>query len=207
MLKIFLPQWQLILTATAYVAINEDKTEIFDLSTTERIKVLSDEKIRIEFMFPGDFQEKIYNSLREMNSIKRPHIFITAIYSNTTGGHFYIKNGYHIYVDEYEKIKCWHSIVASAEVEYKSELNYLRRTGKKDQLFERIKKQVEESAGDEKYIEFECVDMMDIFKYGIITEEEYLKKLKECHYPTYVGNLNAGCINKEQSSEEKRSNC
>ena len=46
--------------------------------------------------------------------------------------------------------------------------------------------------------------MMDIFKYGIITEEEYLKKLKECHYPTYVGNLNAGCINKEQSSEEKR---
>lgn len=145
--------------------------------------------------------------LREMNSIKRPHIFITAIYSNTTGGHFYIKNGYHIYVDEYEKIKCWHSIVASAEVEYKSELNYLRRTGKKDQLFERIKKQVEESAGDEKYIEFECVDMMDIFKYGIITEEEYLKKLKECHYPTYVGNLNAGCINKEQSSEEKRSNC
>ena len=71
----------------------------------------------------------------------------------------------------------------------------------------RIKKQVEESAGDEKYIEFECVDMMDIFKYGIITEEEYLKKLKECHYPTYVGNLNAGCINKEQSSEEKRSNC
>lgn len=66
-----------------------------------------------------------------MNSIKRPHIFITAIYSNTTGGHFYIKNGYHIYVDEYEKIKCWHSIVASAEVEYKSELNYLRRTGKK----------------------------------------------------------------------------
>ena len=37
-----------------------------------------------------------------MNSIKRPHIFITAIYSNTTGGHFYIKNGYHIYVDEYE---------------------------------------------------------------------------------------------------------
>lgn len=120
---------------------------------------------------------------------------------------FYIKNGYHIYVDEYEKIKCWHSIVASAEVEYKSELNYLRRTGKKNQLFERIKKQVEESAGDEKYIEFECVDMMDIFKYGIITEEEYLKKLKECHYPTYVGNLNAGCINKEQSSEEKRSNC
>ena len=92
-------------------------------------------------------------------------------------------------------------------IEYKSELNYLRRTGKKDQLFERIKKQVEESAGDEKYIEFECVDMMDIFKYGIITEEEYLKKLKECHYPTYVGNLNAGCINKEQSSEEKRSNC
>ena len=83
----------------------------------------------------------------------------------------------------------------------------MRRTGKKDQLFERIKKQVEESAGDEKYIEFECVDMMDIFKYGIITEEEYLKKLKECHYPTYVGNLNAGCINKEQSSEEKRSNC
>lgn len=46
--------------------------------------------------------------------------------------------------------------------------------------------------------------MMDIFKYGIITEEEYLKKLKECHYPTYVGNLNAGCINKEQSSEEKK---
>lgn len=79
----------------------------------------------------------------------------------------------------------------------------MRRTGKKNQLFERIKKQVEESAGDEKYIEFECVDMMDIFKYGIITEEEYLKKLKECHYPTYVGNLNAGCINKEQSSEEK----
>ena len=195
------------INCNAYVAINEDKTEIFDLSTTKRIKVLSDEKIRIEFMFPGDFQEKIYNSLREMNSIKRPHIFITAIYSNTTGGHFYIKNGYHIYVDEYEKIKCWHSIVASAEVEYKSELNYLRRTGKKNQLFERIKKQVEESAGDEKYIEFECVDMMDIFKYGIITEEEYLKKLKECHYPTYVGNLNAGCINKEQSSEEKRSNC
>ena len=119
------------INCNAYVAINEDKTEIFDLSTTKRIKVLSDEKIRIEFMFPGDFQEKIYNSLREMNSIKRPHIFITAIYSNTTGGHFYIKNGYHIYVDEYEKIKCWHSIVASAEVEYKSELNYLRRTGKK----------------------------------------------------------------------------
>ena len=80
------------INCNAYVAINEDKTEIFDLSTTKRIKVLSDEKIRIEFMFPGDFQEKIYNSLREMNSIKRPHIFITAIYSNTTGGHFILKN-------------------------------------------------------------------------------------------------------------------
>ena len=44
------------INCNAYVAINEDKTEIFDLSTTKRIKVLSDEKIRIEFMFPVDFQ-------------------------------------------------------------------------------------------------------------------------------------------------------
>ncbi|WP_195409895.1 hypothetical protein [Ruminococcus sp. J1101004_170508_H5] len=58
------------INCNAYVAINEDKTEIFDLSTTKRIKVLSDEKIRIEFMFPGDFQEKIYNSLREICNVR-----------------------------------------------------------------------------------------------------------------------------------------
>ena len=46
--------------------------------------------------------------------------------------------------------------------------------------------------------------MMDIFKYGIITEEEYLKKLKECHYPLdhyYLKRDDPLCVSNQMNND------
>jgi len=186
----------------ACLIIKKDEKDIVT-TTTELINALSADKRYIQFMFTsGEVPEKIYECLREMSSKKRPSIFISIIFTNTTGGHFSVENRYHIVIKDMEKLKKWHSIIASAEAEYKTELDYLRKNGMDKIIFDKINNDITKKIGEEGYIECRCIDIIEAFKYEAIKEDDYLKILKKCSYPIYVGNMEPVCVHLDDNKND-----
>lgn len=188
------------INCNAFLIIKKDEKDIVT-TTTSHINALSTGKQQIHFMFvSGELPEKIYECLRETSSKKRPSIFVSIIFTNTTGGRFSVKNEYHIAMNKMEKLRNWHSIIASAEAEYKTGLDCLCKMGMDKDMFDGINDDIAKNAGDEEYIEFTCVDMIAAFKYEVISEEDYLKKLKFCCYPTYIENGEPICVQFDDNS-------
>ena len=171
-------------------------------STSKRINILGDSIKNLGFMFLEQKRGIVFNSLREENVQLYPQGKLEVVFRNTSGGAFRMEKRYVIYPSEEQlnKIKTWHSIVASSEVDYKDELKTLRKK-KNSNLFSRLQEEVDKKAGSEKEVIMECVEMEDYFIYESIPVEEYNRIVKECHFPRFVGR-GERCIVKQREIEK-----
>ena len=86
------------------------------------------------------------------------------------------------------EIKKWHSIVASAEVEYKEELNRLWASHGKDHvLFCKLSEEINKKEENENRININCTELDKFFVYESISIDEYTKVKGQKSFPTFIG--------------------
>lgn len=173
------------------VAINVNCTATYDnrdtdmLETpTERLKILSRGKHRICFTFNANNQNKLFESLQADNE---PHIFVSAIFSNTTGGHFSVYNKYEIIGGCEATINRWRSLISNFESNYKDKLEDIRRSGGARSNFITIEvanlgEQVTADIGDIESLSPCCIEVVGTFHYEVISDEDYLKQISTINY-------------------------
>jgi len=173
------------------VGILQDSEHIFNgESTSKRINILGDNKENIDFMFIEQKAGVVFNSLREENVNMLPQGELKAVFMNTSGGAFRMVKRYLLYPKEEDLniIRMWHSIVSSAEVDYKEDFNALRKDKEKNRsLFTKLKEEVDKAGWEDKEVVIECVELDEFFVYEPISLEEYKRVVKECHFSKFVG--------------------
>ena len=153
-------------------------------------------------MFSEGDLDLVFNNLREKMSTMLPQCQLIAVFRNTAGGAFRMKKRYLISPKEnvMDEIRKWHSIVSSAQVDYKEGLKCLSMShGKDDEKFNDLKEIINQRGGDNKEILIDCVELDEFFTYEPISIEEYTKIVGNAVFPTYVGNRQSECLFKEDS--------
>jgi hypothetical protein len=190
------------IVCTGVSMVHEAESVFEGKPSSKRINILGDSKEKLDFMFVERKRGAVFNSLREESVRMLPQGQLEVVFMNTSGGAFRMVKRYVIYPGEeaLNKIRSWHSIVSSAEVEYKEEFKELRKNREKNSLlFDKLKEKVDRAAGEESEVVIECVELDDFFVYEPITIEEYKRIVQECHFGIFVGR-NKHCLQFEPLS-------
>jgi len=170
--------------------------ETYD-SCSKQINILAGSPEKLHFMFLEQKRGEVFSSLREENTNKLLQCEVEVVFRNTTGGAFRMKKHYIVNPKEETigEIKKWHSIVASAEVEYKEELNRLRASHGKDHvLFCKLREEINKKEENENRININCVELDKFFVYESISIDEYTKVKGQKSFPTFIGFNQKECI-------------
>ena len=193
------------IVCTGVGMVHDNENVFVGTPSSTRINILGDSKESLDFMFVERKRGAVFNSLREESIRMLPQGQLEVVFMNTSGGAFRMVKRYLIYPGEEElnKIRSWHSIVSSAEVEYKEEFKELRKNRENnDLLFDKLKEKVDKAAGEENEVVIECVELDDFFVYEPITIEEYKRIVQECHFGRFVGR-DRHCFVKDLEGENK----
>lgn len=179
----------------------ENENFVID-SCSNRLNVIAAKPEKLEFMFIEKNYGMVFDSLRVESVTLLPQGELEAIFRNTTGGAFRMKERYIISPREdiMDEIKKWHSIVSSAPIEYKEELKSLSTShGYNKELFDRLSEIISKRGGEKNEISIGCVELDDYFVYEPISIEEYNKIVNHRVFPRYVGNMQKECLVKENN--------
>ena len=103
-----------------------------------------------------------------------------------------------------ETIKNWHSIVSSAEVEYKEELIKLDSSHGNDiSLFNSLAEAIKVKGGEEEKINIECVELDQFFTFEPISNDKYSEIVNQRSFSKFVPHTQKECASIENKKTVK----
>ncbi len=166
----------------------DNQIALVEEASSKRINVLSDNFEKIDFMFLEKKNGVVFDCLRDGHVSMIPQIELETVFLNTTGGAFRMRRAFLVFPidEELEDIKRWHSIVASANADYKEYIRNLKRDNDQE-LFTQLKEKIDQRGGEKEEVLINCKELDECFTYEPITIEEYKKIVGSRHFSRFVG--------------------
>ena len=189
----------IVFSATGFL--NTEKGLCQGDTISKRIDYISDKTESLDFLLVERQNGVVFNGLREGNVKMLPQAELKVVFRNTVGGTFMIRKRYIIYPEpeELKEIRRWHSIVASADADYKEIINRLHHNAQKtDALFNQLKETINQRGGEKEKIVLKSVELEEFFKYSSISEEEYNDVVRNAHFGKFIGQYQTECLIKSK---------